>query len=71
MEKCVVSMDSDIPEMFEIHEMSPSNECYIFKSDEQKETTIWFNHLRFQAKDLGKWRHRRKALPNIMIGLGR
>ena len=37
------------------------------QGDEKKDTETWYRHLKLQTKNLGQWRRRRNALPNIMI----
>ncbi|KAK7507218.1 hypothetical protein BaRGS_00001153 [Batillaria attramentaria] len=65
LEKCVVSVDPDFDEVFELQEWG--REAYIFKAEDPRETRVWVQHLRQQTHNLGQWRRRRNALPNIML----
>ncbi|XP_064646324.1 uncharacterized protein LOC135499486 isoform X2 [Lineus longissimus] len=65
LDKCVVCMDPDFDEVFEVHEIN--KETLFFKADETKENVTWVRHLKYQAKGVGAWRRRRHALANIMF----
>ncbi|PVD38880.1 hypothetical protein C0Q70_01505 [Pomacea canaliculata] len=65
LDKCVVTVDPDFDEVFELQEWG--REAYIFKAEDAKETSTWVQHLRHQTHNLGQWRRRRNALPNIML----
>ena len=40
---------------------------FIFQADSPQETKLWVQYLRQQMKNLGCWRKRRNALPNILL----
>ena len=71
LERCVITMDEDIPEVFEVQEMQRAGETWVCKALDHRDTVMWYNHLKYQCKGLGKWRKRRNAMPNIMIELGK
>ncbi|XP_076461495.1 intersectin-2-like [Babylonia areolata] len=65
LEKSVVTVDPDCDEVFELQEWG--REAYIFKAEDVGETRQWVQHLRQQTTNLGQWRRRRNAMPNIML----
>ncbi|KAL3853960.1 hypothetical protein ACJMK2_013251 [Sinanodonta woodiana] len=65
LEKCIVTVDPDYDEVFELVEWN--NDPYLFKADTPKETNMWSQHLKQLIQDLGRWRRRRNALPNILL----
>ncbi|XP_045177616.2 uncharacterized protein LOC123537831 [Mercenaria mercenaria] len=65
LEKCVVSQDPDFPDVFEVLEWS--KEAFLIKADSPQETKLWVQNLRQQMNNLGVWRKRRNALPNILL----
>ncbi|XP_060567018.1 uncharacterized protein LOC132725851 [Ruditapes philippinarum] len=65
LEKCVVSQDPDYHDVFEILEWS--KEAFLIKADSPQETKLWVQNLRQQMNNLGVWRKRRNALPNILL----
>lgn len=65
LEKCVVSQDPEYPEVFEILEWS--KEAFLIKTDNPQDTKLWVQNLRQQMNNLGFWRKRRNALPNILL----
>ncbi|XP_046355704.2 uncharacterized protein LOC124134710 isoform X1 [Haliotis rufescens] len=65
LDKCVVTVDPDFDEVFELHEWG--REALVFKAEEGSNTRLWVQHLKQQTRDLGQWRRRRNALPNIMF----
>ncbi|XP_067686076.1 uncharacterized protein [Haliotis asinina] len=65
LDKCVVTVDQDFDEVFELHEWG--REALVFKAEEGSNTRLWVQHLKQQTRDLGQWRRRRNALPNIMF----
>ncbi|KAL8604231.1 hypothetical protein ACOMHN_014799 [Nucella lapillus] len=65
LEKSVVTVDPDCDEVFELQEWG--REAYIFKAEDVSETRQWVQHLRQQSHNLGQWRRRRNAMPNIML----
>ncbi|XP_074662953.1 uncharacterized protein LOC141915359 [Tubulanus polymorphus] len=65
LEKCVVTVDSEYEDVIEIQDIN--RETLLLKADASGENKVWLQHLKYQAKDLGMWRRRRHALPNIMF----
>ncbi|XP_041374629.1 rho guanine nucleotide exchange factor 38-like [Gigantopelta aegis] len=65
LDKCVITVDPEYDEVFELHEWG--REPSVFKAEDPSETKMWIQLLRQQTRDLGKWRMRRNAMPNIMI----
>ncbi|ESO96224.1 hypothetical protein LOTGIDRAFT_144253, partial [Lottia gigantea] len=65
LEKCVVTVDPEYDEAFEIQEWG--KEAYVIKCDDVQDTKLWIHHLKQQTKDLNQWRKRRNAMPNIML----
>ncbi|XP_028292103.1 intersectin-2-like [Gouania willdenowi] len=62
---CVVSTDPDSDETFEILDIR--KESFVFRAPDKSCTQQWFHQIKRYARDLGAWRKRRNALPNIMI----
>ncbi|XP_013390442.1 myosin-M heavy chain-like isoform X1 [Lingula anatina] len=65
LDKCVVAIDPELPEVFEIHEMA--KDVFLFKAEDPKDTLLWYRHLKYLSLGQGTWRHRRNGLANIMI----
>ncbi|ELT92323.1 hypothetical protein CAPTEDRAFT_210786 [Capitella teleta] len=63
--QCVVSKELDVPDVFLLSEVN--SESFIMKGNDVAETAVWFHLLQLHGKDMGQWRRRRKALPNIMM----
>ncbi|KPM11944.1 Rho/RAC guanine nucleotide exchange factor-like protein 2 [Sarcoptes scabiei] len=62
---CVIA-NFDNEEFFEIHDLE-SKESLLLKTETNLEMREWLKQLRLQSKNLGQWRRRRNALPNIMV----
>ncbi|XP_061548107.1 uncharacterized protein si:dkey-91i10.2 [Phycodurus eques] len=62
---CVVSMDPECQDTFEVLDIW--REAFVFRAADKSRTHNWFHHMKRYARDLGAWRKRRNALPNIMI----
>ncbi|XP_051881193.1 uncharacterized protein si:dkey-91i10.2 [Pristis pectinata] len=62
---CVVSSDPDCDDTFELLEIP--KEVFVFRDVDQPRTQHWFRLVKRYSQDLGSWRKRRNALPNIMI----
>ncbi|XP_077584807.1 uncharacterized protein arhgef49 [Stigmatopora nigra] len=62
---CVVSMDPECQDTFEVLDIR--REAFVFRAADKSRTHNWFNQMKRYARDLGAWRKRRNALPNIMI----
>nr|XP_020479630.1 uncharacterized protein LOC109974014 [Monopterus albus]XP_020479631.1 uncharacterized protein LOC109974014 [Monopterus albus] len=62
---CVVSTEQDCEDTFEVLDIR--RESFVFRSSDKSRTQQWFHQIRRYARDLGTWRKRRNALPNIMI----
>ncbi|XP_072301373.1 uncharacterized protein arhgef49 [Eucyclogobius newberryi] len=65
---CVVSTDPDCEDTFEILDIK--REAFVFRASDKSRTQQWFHQIKRYARDLGMWRRRRNALPNIMISTG-
>uniref|UniRef100_A0AAV2JVA4 Uncharacterized protein n=1 Tax=Knipowitschia caucasica TaxID=637954 RepID=A0AAV2JVA4_KNICA len=65
---CVVSTDPECEDTFEILDIK--REAFVFRASEKSRTQQWFHQIKRYARDLGTWRKRRNALPNIMINTG-
>ncbi|XP_055086359.1 uncharacterized protein si:dkey-91i10.2 [Periophthalmus magnuspinnatus] len=65
---CVVSTDPDCEDTFEILDIK--REAFVFRASDKSRTQQWFHQIKRYARDLGSWRKRRNALPNIMISTG-
>ncbi|KAM8858001.1 uncharacterized protein arhgef49 isoform 1-T1 [Synchiropus picturatus] len=62
---CVVSMDPECEDTFEVLDIR--RESFVFRASDKSRTQQWFHQIKRYARDLGSWRKRRNALPNIMI----
>ncbi|XP_058476564.1 uncharacterized protein si:dkey-91i10.2 isoform X1 [Solea solea] len=62
---CVVSTDPDCEDTFEVLDIR--RESFVFRASDKSRTQQWFHQLKRYTRDLGTWRKRRNALPNIMI----
>ncbi|XP_029967982.1 uncharacterized protein arhgef49 [Salarias fasciatus] len=62
---CVVSADPDADDTFEVLDIR--REAFVFRASDKSRTQQWFHQIKRYARDLGTWRRRRNALPNIMI----
>ncbi|XP_051939138.1 uncharacterized protein si:dkey-91i10.2 [Hippocampus zosterae] len=62
---CVVSMDPECQDTFEVLDIR--RESFVFRATDKSRTQNWFHQMKRYARDLGTWRKRRNALPNIMI----
>ncbi|XP_063285266.1 uncharacterized protein LOC134571116 [Pelobates fuscus] len=63
--QCVVSSDPDCEETFELLEIK--REGFVFRDVDSDTTQHWFRQIKIYSRDLGSWKKRRNALPNIMI----
>ncbi|KAM9038671.1 uncharacterized protein LOC105749828 [Sarcophilus harrisii] len=64
--RCVVSADP-ICKTFELLEIQQG--AFILRDDDYAHTQLWLHHIRGYARQLGSWKRRRNALPNIMISI--
>ncbi|KAJ3592720.1 hypothetical protein NHX12_007847 [Muraenolepis orangiensis] len=62
---CVVSTDPECEDTFEVLDIR--RESFVFRASDKSRTQQWFRQIKRYARDLGPWRKRRNALPNIMI----
>nr|XP_040058234.1 uncharacterized protein si:dkey-91i10.2 [Gasterosteus aculeatus aculeatus] len=62
---CVVSTDPDCEDTFEVLDIR--RESFVFRSSDKCRTQQWFHQVKKYTRNLGTWRKRRNALPNIMI----
>ncbi|KAK2905789.1 uncharacterized protein arhgef49 isoform X2 [Channa argus] len=62
---CVVSTEPDCEDTFEVLDIR--RESFVFRASDKSRTQQWFHQIRRYTRDLGTWRKRRNALPNIMI----
>uniref|UniRef100_UPI00398E9D4E uncharacterized protein arhgef49 n=1 Tax=Pristiophorus japonicus TaxID=55135 RepID=UPI00398E9D4E len=62
---CVVSSDPDCDDTFELLDIR--KEAFVFRDADRPRTRHWFRLIKRYSRDLGSWRKRRNALPNIMI----
>ncbi|XP_056321222.1 uncharacterized protein si:dkey-91i10.2 isoform X2 [Danio aesculapii] len=62
---CVVSVDPDCEDTFEVLDIR--REAFVFRASDKPRTQQWFRQVKRYVCDLGSWRKRRNALPNIMI----
>ncbi|XP_076858837.1 uncharacterized protein arhgef49 [Brachyhypopomus gauderio] len=62
---CVVSADPECDDTFEVLDIR--REAFVFRASDKSRTQQWFRQIKRYACDLGLWRRRRNALPNIMI----
>ncbi|XP_033728316.1 uncharacterized protein LOC117317583 [Pecten maximus] len=64
LNRCIVNHDPDTEDMFEV--LENNKEPFVFKG-EDNEVKLWLKNMKQQTIDLGTWRKRRNALPNIMF----
>ncbi|XP_053482958.1 uncharacterized protein si:dkey-91i10.2 [Ictalurus furcatus] len=62
---CVVSTDPDCDDTFEVLDIR--REAFVLRAPDKSRTQQWFRLIKRYACDLGLWKKRRNALPNIMI----
>ncbi|XP_056144887.1 uncharacterized protein si:dkey-91i10.2 [Lampris incognitus] len=62
---CVVSADPECEDTFEVLDIR--RESFVFRASDKSRTQQWFRQIKRYTRDLGPWRKRRNALPNIMI----
>ncbi|XP_069588730.1 uncharacterized protein [Ranitomeya imitator] len=62
---CVVSSDPDCDDTFELLEVR--REGFVFRDSDYSRTQHWFQQMKSYSRELGSWKKRRNALPNIMI----
>ncbi|KAI5621146.1 hypothetical protein C0J50_19081 [Silurus asotus] len=62
---CVVSTDPDCDDTFEVLDIR--REAFVLRASDKSRTQQWLRLIKRYACDLGLWRKRRNALPNIMI----
>ncbi|XP_078408770.1 uncharacterized protein arhgef49 [Cetorhinus maximus] len=65
LSNCVVSSDPDCDDTFELLDIR--KEAFVFRDTDKHRTRHWFRLIKHYSRDLGSWRKRRNALPNIMI----
>ncbi|XP_042301010.1 uncharacterized protein LOC121918961 [Sceloporus undulatus] len=65
LSNCVVSVDPDCDDTFELLEIR--RESFVFRDSDKARTHHWFRQIRRYSRELGSWKKRRNALPNIMI----
>ncbi|KAI1884946.1 hypothetical protein AGOR_G00215130 [Albula goreensis] len=62
---CVVSADPECDDTFELLDIR--REAFVLRAADKSRTQQWFRQIKRYSRDLGPWRKRRNALPNIMI----
>ncbi|XP_043930963.1 uncharacterized protein LOC122804862 [Protopterus annectens] len=62
---CVISIDPECNETFELLEIR--REAFVFRDSDMTRTHHWFRQIKRYSRELGSWKKRRNALPNIMI----
>ncbi|XP_067117208.1 uncharacterized protein arhgef49 [Osmerus mordax] len=62
---CVVSADPECEDTFELLDIR--RDAFVFRASDKARTQQWFRQIKRYSRDLGPWRKRRNALPNIMI----
>nr|XP_033802439.1 uncharacterized protein LOC117361349 isoform X2 [Geotrypetes seraphini] len=65
LSNCVVSKDPDCDDTFELLEIR--REAFVFRDGDKAQTHHWFRQIKRYSRELGSWKKRRNALPNIMI----
>ncbi|XP_069472796.1 uncharacterized protein [Ambystoma mexicanum] len=65
LSNCVVSADPDCDDTFELLEIR--REAFVFRDGDKARTHHWFRQIKRYSRELGSWKKRRNALPNIMI----
>ncbi|XP_057652675.1 uncharacterized protein LOC130891755 [Diorhabda carinulata] len=70
LDRCVIAADPAWHSYFEVQELM-GKDTFIFKAEDEDQTSIWYKQLQYHAQGMGAWRKRRNALANIMInGMG-
>lgn len=70
LDRCVIAADPAWQSYFEVQELM-GKDTFIFKAEDEEQTSIWYKQLQYHAQGMGAWRKRRNALANIMInGMG-
>ncbi|KAM4698815.1 uncharacterized protein WCC33_014352 isoform 2-T2 [Rhinophrynus dorsalis] len=62
---CVVSADPECEDTFELLEIR--REGFVFRDGDNSRTHHWYRQIKTYSRQLGSWKKRRNALPNIMI----
>ncbi|XP_064182830.1 uncharacterized protein si:dkey-91i10.2 isoform X2 [Anguilla rostrata] len=62
---CVVSADPECDDTFEVLDIR--RDAFVLRAADKSRTQQWFRQIKRYSRDLGPWRKRRNALPNIMI----
>ncbi|KAJ8351634.1 hypothetical protein SKAU_G00231100 [Synaphobranchus kaupii] len=62
---CVVSTDPECDDTFEVLDIR--RDAFVLRAADKSRTQQWFRQIKRYSRDLGPWRKRRNALPNIMI----
>ncbi|KAM4626464.1 uncharacterized protein O3C94_019528 [Discoglossus pictus] len=65
LSRCVVSTDPECEDTFELLEIR--REGFVFRDGDVSQTQHWFRQIKSYSSQLGTWKRRRNALPNIMI----
>ncbi|XP_066543382.1 uncharacterized protein arhgef49 [Amia ocellicauda] len=65
LSNCVVSADPDCDDTFELLDIR--REAFVFRATDRSRTHQWFRQIKRYSRELGPWKKRRNALPNIMI----
>ncbi|XP_029461210.1 uncharacterized protein LOC115093516 [Rhinatrema bivittatum] len=65
LSNCIVSTDPDCDDTFEMLEIR--REAFVFRDSDKARTHHWFRQIKRYSRELGSWKKRRNALPNIMI----
>ncbi|NXX77008.1 MYOM protein, partial [Urocolius indicus] len=65
LSNCIVSTDPDCDDTFELIEIR--REAFVLRDSDRARTHHWFRQIRRYSRELGSWKKRRNALPNIMI----
>lgn len=65
LNRCIINVDREMDDIFEVMELN--KESCLFKSEDSNLFKLWLQNVKQQTLDLGAWRKRRNALPNIMI----
>ncbi|XP_050511930.1 uncharacterized protein LOC114329403 [Diabrotica virgifera virgifera] len=70
LDRCVIAADPAWQSYFEVQELL-GKDTFIFKAEDEEQTSMWYKQLQHHAQGMGAWRKRRNALANIMInGMG-
>ncbi|MBN3281076.1 MYOM protein, partial [Polyodon spathula] len=65
LSNCVVSADPDCDDTFELLDIQ--REAFVLRAAERSRTLQWFRQVKRYSRELGLWKKRRNAMPNIMI----